>query len=243
MITFPTLGTIGRLGNHLFQIAATIGHARDRGQEFRFPRWIHEKDFQIQGCFFEEVPEGEEYEELHFHYDPIPPRTNLSLSGFFQSEKYFANCREEIRRLLTPKKLPPFTTFRGVASVQVRRGDYLELPDRHPILGREYYEQAVSYLEDRGVTRFMVFSDDLPWCREHFEWPPFQVVPDLSPIDQFVMSISCEHHIMANSTFSWWSAWLDPNPGKIVIAPKLWFGPAYAHFDTKDLIPEPWLIM
>lgn len=241
MITFPTLGAIGRLGNHLFQMAATIGVALENGDFFGFPRWRHEDQFMLQGCFHEELPAGKDYCEPNFHYRPIPYEPNLRLFGFYQSEKYFKSHPDEIRTLLMPRRIRP--KLRGVASVQVRRGDYLLLPNKHPILPSSYYVEALEYLMERGVSKFMVFSDDLAWCREHFNSPPFDVAPNMSDIEQFEFTLACEHHVMANSTFSWWSAWLDPNPDKIVIAPKQWFGPGYAHFDTKDLIPEPWVVI
>lgn len=241
MISFPTLGVIGRLGNHLFQIAATIGLALDHHESFGFLRWKHEGQFELADCFHRELPSGNDYWEPHFHYDPIPYERGLRLHGFFQSEKYFGAHKGEIRRLLSPKRVRP--KLRGVASVQVRRGDYLQLPENHPVLSSDYYGEAVSRLMAHGISKFLVFSDDLQWCREHFNSPPFDVISDMSDIGQFELSLSCEHHVMANSTFSWWTAWLDPNPEKIVIAPKKWFGPGYAHFDTKDLIPSSWIVL
>jgi hypothetical protein len=240
VITFPALGTIGRLGNHLFQMAATIGLALEHHEEFGFPRWEYEGEFRIHGCFRDKLPEGPDYREPRYCYDPIPYQSGLRLQGFFQSEKYFIRYQGLVRDLLTPKicvEQKPDT-----ASVHVRRGDYLLLQDKHPVLGPEYYEAAVSRLQSLGISRFLVFSDDLPWCREYFTPPVFEVIRDLSPIDQLALTIGCGHHIMANSTFSWWGAWLDPKPGKIVIAPKRWFGPAVER-DTKDQIPESWLVM
>jgi hypothetical protein len=242
VITFPTLGMIGRLGNHLFQMAASISLALEHKEEYGFPRWRHEGQFILEGCFHDDLPKGEkDYHEPNFHYDPIPYEPGLRLHGFFQSEKYFGEHGETIRRLLSPRRMVP--KIRGVASVQVRRGDYLLLPDKHPILGSDYYGAAVETLLAQGVDQFLVFSDDLAWCREHFQTPPFNVVPEMSDIEQFSLSLACEHHVMANSTFSWWTAWLDPNPEKVVIAPRKWFGPAYADFSTKDLIPSDWLVL
>jgi hypothetical protein len=240
MVSFPTMGKIGRLGNHLFQIAATIGFAKLHREEYVFPRWIHEKDFPIAGCFFDELPEGPEYKETAFSYQPIPYQSNLRMFGYFQSEKYFAGQEDLIRHLLTPRGVPPFSRYRGTASLHVRRGDYLLLPDHHPILPMDYYTRAMGLLRSAGAGKFLVFSDDLEWCRAHFRGHDIDVVPDMGAIEQLATTIACEFHIMANSTFSWWGAWLDPNPEKIVIAPVAWFGPGYAHFDTKDLIPDGW---
>lgn len=240
MINFPTLGKVGRLGNHLFQMAATIGLAMDHQERFGFPRWEYEGQFAIEGCFHDILPGGPSYQERSYSYEPIPYQPNLRLQGFFQSEKYFSRHEDQVRKLLTPKVIVERRP--ETASVHVRRGDYLLLPEKHPILGPEYYEAAVSHLRGRGISRFLVFSDDLPWCREHFASPPCEVIPDMPAIDQLALTIACGHHIMANSSFSWWGAWLDPNPNKLVIAPKVWFGPA-VYRDTKDQIPASWVVV
>lgn len=242
MVSFPGLGKIGRLGNHLFQIAATMGLALDHGVRYHFPRWEHEEDFPNADGFCLEIPTGPRYEEPNFHYDPIPFQPNLQLSGYFQSELYFGRHKDEIRRALTPRgecaRMP------GAASVHVRRGDYLLLPDHHPILPMDYYEKAMEILRGTGVLKFLVFSDDLPWCREHFpKHRDVIVIPDLPAVAQLALTIACGHHVMANSTFSWWGAWLNPDPGKTVIAPSLWFGPGYAHYSTRDLIPPDWILL
>lgn len=243
MITFPALGRYGRLGNQLFQMAATIGAAIDAGDEYGFPRWEHEGRFPVSGCFLDALPEGSPYQEPHFSHDPIPKMKSLRLHGYFQSEKYFARHASLIRKLLSPSVVVPERP--DAVSVHVRRGDYMLLPTHHPILPMSYFLSAAEALERQGARRFLVFSDDLPWCREQavFSRPPFEIIPDMGPLEQLALTISCTHHIMANSTFSWWAAWLDPKPGKIIVAPRLWFGPGYAHFDTKDLIPDGWLVL
>lgn len=240
MITCPGLEG-GRLGNHLFRMAATIGLARDHDEPYGFPRWKYEGVFGISGCFYDVLPEGPEYQEPRFCYDRISHRRNLRLSGLFQSEKYFTRHSRLVRSLLTPQSMPG--RMKGVASLHVRRGDYLLYPDKHPILPMSYYEEAIGIIIGAGAGKILVFSDDLPWCREQFTRKPFEVIPDLSDTKQLALTIACEHQVMANSTFSWWGAWLNPNPDKIVIAPRAWFGPGYAHFDTKDLIPSEWKLL
>lgn len=243
MITFPELGVATRLGNHLFQIAATITLAMDNGDLYGFPRWDHEKDFPLLGCFHDRLPGGPDYKEPAFSYSRIPYSPGLRLHGYFQSEKYFKHREADIRKLFTPLAMPDRERFKETASLQVRRGGYLSLPNYHPILPMDYYERATKYLMGQGIRKILVFSDDLPWCREHFREPRYEVIPEMTAIQQFAWTISCRHHVMANSTFSWWSAWLNPAPDKIVIAPKLWFGPGYAHYDTRDLLPPEWVVM
>jgi hypothetical protein len=243
MISYPELGKIGRLGNHLFQMAATIGVALDHGDSWGFPRWEHEREFPISGCFHASVPEGPEYREKRFAYDPIPYQPGLRLHGYFQSEKYFERHSEVVRKLFTPRGVPPKSDFGHVASLQVRRGDYLPIQDRHPILSMDYYEKAMEVLQAQGIKKFIVLSDDLEWCRVNFTQPGVAVVPPMDPIAQFKLTLACRHHVMANSTFSWWTAWLDPDPGKIVIAPRQWFGPTHACFKTTDLYARNWWVM
>lgn len=243
VITFPELGVATRLGNHLFQMAATITTAMDHGEDYGFPRWVHEKDFPLSGCFLDALPSGPEYREPAFSYDPIPYQPNLRLYGYFQSEKYFVNHADFIRKSFTPLVMTQKKDYRDTASLQIRRGNYLLLPDHHPIIPLAFYEKAVEMILKHGIRKIIVFSDDLDWCRKVFTRQPYEVIPEMKPIDQLALTIACRHHIMANSTFSWWGAWLDPNPNKIVIAPKLWFGPGYAHYDTKDLLPTDWIVM
>lgn len=242
MISYPELGKLGRLGNHLFQIAATMGLALDHGEEYGFPRWQYEKEFSLQGCFHEILPAGPEYKEPRFRYDPIPYKPGLRLHGFFQSEKYFRVHSEEVRKALTP--LARVAPLRGVASLHVRRGDYLQLPDKHPVLPFSWHQVAMGLLRAHGVRDFLVFSDDLEWCRAQKWAPGVRVIGDMGPIEQLALTIACEHHILANSTFSWWGAWLDRKPGKMVVAPSDWFGPKVREeFDTADLFPSGWMVV
>ena len=214
MISFPRLGTMGRLGNQLFQIAATIGVARDRDDEYGFPRWPYEGAFGLNGCFYDVLPDGPVYSEPNFHYDPIPYVPNLALQGFFQSERYFAAHGDHVRRVLTPLGAEESAEWGRTASIQVRRGDYVYLQRKHPLVPMVFYEKAMELLRSQGTRKFLVFSDDLQWCRAQ-TWPPdVTVIADLGVRDQFLLTMACEHHILANSTFSWWTAWLDRKPDK-----------------------------
>lgn len=244
MITFPRLGTIGRLGNHLFQIAAAMGLALDNGDTFGFPRWEYEKAFNLSGCFYDSIPITQLYREPRFAFDAIPYESDLSIEGFFQSEKYFARHADVIRLSLSPRAWSQAAGFSGMASLHVRRGDYLLLSEKHPVVPMSHYLKAMEVLREHGTNRFLVFSDDLPWCRAQ-AWPAdVEIIPDMDTLEQFSLTMNCEHHILANSTFSWWTAWLDPKPGKMVIAPAAWFGKAYqAEFPTADLFPPEWITL
>ncbi|WAC93378.1 alpha-1,2-fucosyltransferase [Mycobacterium sp. Aquia_213] len=244
MISFPELGRMGRIGNQLFQIAATIGLARDHDDRYGFPRWPYEGEFALNGCFYDSLPEGPMYQEPNFHYDRIPYAPNLQLRGFFQSERYFAAHAEYVRTVLTPLHAREIEELEGTASLQVRRGDYVYLQPKHPLVPMSFYEKAMDHLRAQGTRGFLIFSDDLDWCRSQ-AWPvDATVIPNLAVREQFSMTMACEHHILGNSSFSWWTAWLDRKPDKIVIAPEAWFGADFRdEFPTRDLLPPQWIVL
>lgn len=250
MISFID-GYFGWLGNQMFQYAATKALSLHVGTECSFPRnkpslydlfpisaaWMRGLDFRVT------------YQEPHFHFDPAfwDLKNGAVLSGYFQSEKYFAPYAEQIRRefMLPPSYLhiPPLAARGETVSVHVRRGDYLspELRDHHPPLTMEYYRAAMARFPG---ARFQLFSDDPGWCLLNFRDAGYKVeisTGHTAPEDMALMA-SCDHHIIANSSFSWWGAWLGRNPGKRVVAPAAWFGPSkpLPQWDTRDLLPESW---
>ncbi len=195
------------------------------------------------------------YREPHFHFAPsvlsIPDKAYLD--GYWQSEKYFAPIASTIREDLA-MQFPPSGAYQNwskkikstlAVSVHIRRGDYLHYSKSNLYLctcPQDYYHRALDLLTSQISSSFtlFVFSDDIEWCKANlsFSHPTHFVEPHSAPEDLWLMA-SCQHHIIANSTFSWWGAWLNPNPNKIVIAPLEWFHSG--RFDTKDLLPESWL--
>ncbi|SEL58441.1 Glycosyl transferase family 11 [Roseovarius azorensis] len=177
---------------------------------------------------------------------------NTYLHGYWQSEHYFAPILERLRRDLTfTTPLDPANANMAAriadaacpVSVHVRRGDYLA-SGSYVACPPEYYQQAIATLAyDLGqpLTCF-IFSNDPDWARDNLALGQEQVVVDINdeargPFDLHLMS-RCAHHVIANSTFSWWGAWLNPGPDKRVIAPKNWFGTP--RLSNPDLIPEGW---
>ncbi len=261
MISFRRLGTHGQLANQMFQYAALMGVRAKRGYEARIPR-----PDGLQLTRFFDIPEPElteddartlvhSYKEPHFSYSDavfdVPDNTDLC--GYFQSQRYFEHCVPEIRESFSFKSSviadadAASSPLLGRAwlgatrvSLHVRRGDYLNLPDWHPVCEPSYYADALDLLEDRfGRLRVVVFSDDLDWCRETFRGRRYRFsVGNDAGTDMCLMS-RCEHHVIANSSFSWWGAWLNPSPEKVVVAPSKWFGPL-GHADTQDLLPPDW---
>ncbi|GAB3564292.1 alpha-1,2-fucosyltransferase [Spirosoma luteolum] len=234
MITFSQLGTLpwGRLGNQLFCIAATIGVAHRNGQPFVLPPWSY------ADAFAHPLPTGTVdrpsiYHQPGFAYTPVDlPSGNWDLRGAFQSERFFAEAADLVRHYFTPapalvqaqQQAYGHLLTDNTCSLHVRRGDYLRHQPAFPPQPLAYYETAIDQFP--ADTRFLVFSDDLPWCRQHFIGDRFSFIEGQTDIaDLFLMS-RCHHHIMANSSFSWWGAWLNPSPDKRVYCPALWFGPA-----------------
>jgi len=237
MVTFGELGKYGRMGNALFQLSAAIGYAKKHNTEYLFPRWNESVYFNIAPEHFPSFFRYQnKYEEKNFWHEEIPFIPNVSLHGYFQSEKYFTHCKDEIKALLMPKQMPQSL---DCCSVHVRRGDYVKLADFHTNLGMDYYFKAMEQIPN---AKFLIVFDDPGWCHQHFTGNDFTIKGPGSAIDDFKTLISCTHNIIANSSFSWWGAYLNKNPNKIVVSPKNWFGPKLSHdHPIHDLIPEGWI--
>jgi hypothetical protein len=130
-------------------------------------------------------------------------------------------------------------------SLHVRRGDYVSNPDAnkyHGTKGLDYYIAALARVnKSQKDSTVFVFSDDIAWCKKNLKLKAKKVVwvdGKNSPIEDIYLMSLCKSNIIANSTFSWWGAWLNSNPKKIVVAPKVWFSDS--NIDTSDLIPADW---
>lgn len=227
---------MGRIGNQLLEAASCISLALDYNDSYGFPAsWEYRDHFPLANCFYDHFPVGPEYKEPHFHYAPIPYTPNLNLSGFFQSYKYFDHNANIIKGLLTPKN--GFGIKWGYTSISVRRGDYVNNP-AYTNLSMDYYQRAMDIINS---PKYLVLSDDIAWCKYHFQGSQFEFSENNDTITDLKLGIACENNIICNSTFSWWMAYLNKNPNKIVAAPQAWFGPALARtHHTQDLIPPSW---
>ena len=173
------------------------------------------------------------------------------LDGYFQSEKYFQDYADEIRQdfsLVAPfegKTAEIANTIKSelnAVSLHVRRGDYVTHPDFGGIVTQEYYERAIQHIrESVPSAKFYVFSDDIDWCRSELPLgsdATFVSNPEFKDYEEMILMSLSHHHIIANSSFSWWGAWLGNNPNKIVIAPSKW---SNLHENWyKDIIPSTW---
>lgn len=235
-ITYSQLGLMGRLGNQLWEIAATIGTALKNNDTYMFPFWKYEPFFNLRGCFSNQLKYISTYQEPHFHYAPIPYRPNLNLNGYFQSPKYWLGYESTIKSLLTP--IQQIDREIGLCSLHIRRQDYINKQNCHPLMTMNYYQQAMKISECK---KFLIFSDDITWCKNNFTGNEFEFSEGKSEVEDIALMIKkCEHNIIANSSFSWFGAYLNQSPNKKVIAPKMWFGKELNH-STKDLLPNEWI--
>jgi hypothetical protein len=269
----------------MFEYAALRGIADHHGYNWCIPPFHRTgiENYSLHNCFkLESVKEDnlnyldhfQYIQERFFHFDEdlfnqCPD--NVSLHGFFQSERYFKHISDEIRKDFTfhDEHLEPceemMQSLKGQEPIMlhVRRGDpnlvdsrgfkwaYVNCSDQHPVQPVEYYEKALAEFDDDQPV--IVFSDSPEWVKEQefFSGDRFLIS---EPVDKYadnsytpyadlcLMSL-CSHAIIANSSMSWWGAWLIENPNKKVIAPQMWFGPTYADKNTEDLYLENWIVL
>jgi hypothetical protein len=251
----------------LFQIAATKSMAIDKGVQCSFPNLNHNLDYLNKDGFYNpKLNHSFEYlkifdkisttdpiqvlPRIYFPFEfanPTLPDDNFIIDGFFQSEKYFKNNRKEILDLV---RIPEFVAVKisekyskflheKTTSIHVRRGDYLNHPNHHPVQSLTYYLNAIDLLKDK-TDLFVIFSDDIEWCKINLNLENAIYIEDEKDYIELYLMSFCKNNIIANSSFSWWGAWLNENPDKTVIGPKNWFGSAIQH-NTGDILPETWI--
>ena len=280
-VSFNGLGNEGRLGNQMFQYAFIRGMSKKYGYDFIIPDANSDRfdNYGLFDCFKLEVcktGEGSyptlECRDTAFNQKFLDDCSdNTNYSGVFQTEKYFANATEELRKDFTFHKeiLDPCQEFidnvgdaiflhvrRGNSNLVGNRGEkwsYQMLQDYHPLMKKEYYLEALSHFDESK--KVIVLSDTIDWCKKQdwlqddrflFSDSSYEVFDDgasVPYIDLCLMSL-CSGGIIANSSMSWWGAWLQNDTGKI-IAPNPWYGAkAYNYGNAElcdaDLIPERW---
>jgi len=240
-----------RLGNQLFRFATGYALARALGTKFCYgEKWDRKHYILNPNDYISETLEIEDredinpnlvYNEPRFEYEHIPIANGMTIDGYFQSEKYFKERKRELIQIFGRK-----VTRRNTCSIHIRRGDYLILPDIFVQLNcDDYYVLACQVMNiDFAITDFIVCSDDITYAQEFADWMKQKLqfnfeVSSGSEEEDFYNLMNNQYHIIANSTFSWWAAWLsDPIS---VIAPKRWFKESYQGASSKDLIPEEWI--
>lgn len=267
MITFSRLGFQGQLGNQMFQYALLLGVADRTGYEIRIPKtfkgrkkygFVELKPFNITSktlnvdhymrtCY----NIFNKFVEQSHTFDPrvFEQPDNTDYSGYFQTEKYFSHVRDKIREEfrfdpgIENPTLEYIKSIRqgSIISVHVRRGDYLQTPQTFHVLSKDYFERVMDHPELPQNKQFLVFSDDIPWCKENLK-SKHRI--DFSPFsthwqDMCAMTF-CDAHIISGSSFSWWGAWLSHSRPNVVIAPYPWF-PAGSQWKSMDIYLDGWI--
>lgn len=250
------------LGNQMFQAAATIAYALDHGYDAYFPNlsvcpWW---DLPInRQYFFSRLNPNNPPGSLEFIYEdngtiPVPAGENGKIHGGFQSEKYFAHHKEAVIEAFSPtqeildhlhEKYADILAHPCTVAVHVRTylKDYGHLPtmdELHAFAGVEYYEEAVKLFPEDAL--FVVCSDRIDWCKEHLAHiaPNIVFIEDSTHYYDFYLMTLCHHIITGNSTFSWWAAYLNRNPDKIVVTLDNWFG-RWWRGSTDKIVLKDWI--
>lgn len=251
VVTYDFLARYGQLGNQMFQYGLLVGLKYKIGANILIDPEVKNRSylfdfFELNECEITNFHTDNLYQEVDYHFNPqvfdITQDTNFR--GYFQTEKYFKHCVNELKKEYTFKshitdRVDDYLKkFEGkkLVSVHIRRGDYLVNPDAHPLCTIEYYNTAMNMLDGDNVM-FICTSDDITWCKENIKRENIDYnYKDLAH-DMCLIS-KCDDHIIANSTFSWWGSWLSQNENKKIIAPSTWFGPRYSHWNLNDLYCE-----
>jgi len=211
---------------------------------------IKRKFFKTQPVFISEESQLFQPEFLHI-------KSPAHLAGYFQSEKYFIDFQDLIRRefqvrippSLKNKALLDKIRMGNAVSLHIRRGNFVEVEEVSKIHGTcsmEYYQEAIEWIVSKvSSPEFYIFSDDMPWAKENLQMNyPHQFVDfntDKTDYEDLRLMYHCRHHIIANSTFSWWGAWLNDRTDKIVVAPKKWFADEIKNKESDTIVPTSWL--
>jgi hypothetical protein len=268
MITFLNLGKHGDIGNQLFQYATLLSLGKNFNYEVKIPKlnnYFNEsygrivyyitEGFKIESKFLEDEDIKSiknYYEEPSFGFTAI---NNLlddtSIQGYFQTEKYFVHNRELILQNLNFKdemineaiRKYDIDTVKKSCFLHVRRGDFVNKSEYHNNLNLNYYKESLNIIKPEYIS---IFSDDINWCSENFNFldqNKTNYISNSNPfIDLYLMTQS-KDCVIANSSFSWWGAWLNQNQNKTVIAPLNWFGPFNSHLSSQDIYCKDWIVL
>lgn len=258
---YVTANLIGQLGNQFFQIAAATSLALDNNATAVFPELVNNNDFNIPINYkhvFSKINAAPNFLiaflfcEPAFTYCPITYKPNMCIQGWFQSEKYFKHNKEAILKLFAPSaEISKYleTAYSEIIAnpntVSIHFRSYeVEDPQQftHPTLKKQYFLRAISMFPEHYT--FIVFSNKIEWCKKAFrdiDRTFIYIENEPHYHDLYLMSM-CKHNIIANSSFSWWGAYLNRNPDKVVVAPKKWFSDT-SGTNYRDVVPSDWIIV
>lgn len=239
------IGKVGGIKTYYFNIDSNLHHLNNDLKHN--PSMKHSFDYkQIFKNFnwhTSSIESANKTIKLPFEYTPIEPINNIKYDGFFQSEKYFPN-RKHVNWLFEPSdfvktQLAKYSYLKEfkTCSMHIRRGDYLKFSS-HPVQTLQYYQQAQKIIG--AVDKYIVFSDDIEWCKETFKGNNYIFIENEKDYIEIFLQAQCNHNIIANSSFSWWGAYLNKDINKKVVAPNNWFSNGSKYSD-KDIIPKSWI--
>ena len=266
MITSSRIGRYGNTCNAMFQFAAVLAMSKKTGLNYAIPKseTYYEPNY---GCMNTSIWDGFDLDVLEltsleanlkevdfpFEYTDMLVEDNTDMVGFFQSEKYFEDFKHEVGKQFTFKTEVKIDVDNKIknghypdpltsTSIHLRLGDYTHKREYHPAQSAEYYQSASKL---SGLENYIIFSDDVVTAKQMLGTSSnVYYSEEQNPFSALYHMSLCSNHIICNSTFGWWGAWLgemkNPQQDKTIIAPKLWFGPAH-DLSSEDIIPDRWV--
>jgi hypothetical protein len=252
---------MGGLGNQLFQIANCLSQSKKKNAtpNFRKGSWTpmqgNNSEFYLKNIFnklnfVDDIENLTRVSENSFSFSEvdIPENTNIEFYGYFQSGKYFENIKNEINYYFSPnsefiKKIHekyPQINLDNTLSLHVRRGDYTNFSHIHPSIDISYISQAISLIGEYSY--IFIFSDDVEWIKNNLDLKNTIIVEGNHDYEDLWLMSLCKNNIISNSSFSWWSSYLNKNPNKKIICPSIWFGPSGPQ-DYQDVFEKNFTII
>lgn len=259
-----TCNLMGGLGNQMFQIATCYAYAKDNNMDYSCPQQTNQtcsRKESYTDTILRNVKRnnivGNWYpiREPNFYYNKLPiiNYDKIYLSGYFQSAKYFNQYRDELKYLFRPRdedvEYIKKYDFSNSLCIHVRRGDYLLMSEIHVPQSIEYYIEGYKLLKEslnKQIDNIYIFSDDLDWCKNQEFFKELKNTHNVIFVNEndvitLYMMTNCTYHVIANSSFSWWGAYLKDNINEPVIIPKKWFGPKGPAFKIEDIALNDWI--
>ena len=250
-----SLQPLGGIGNQMFQAACAVGYSfkHNKIPKFNFLKAEHQENKNYIDYIFRNLQEGiveqgeRFYEEQNGKYREIPFfESSVILHGYYQCPNYFVDKDSIIKLFSCPQQLNlkiiethGHFLNKNCVSIHIRRGDSIaesQLP-YHTNLNIRYYKKALSLI--KNIDYVFCFSDDIDWCKKNLNFKKIIFVEKNSACEDLYLMSMCKHNIIANSSFSWWAAFLNVNKNKKVIYPLNWFGPK-SKSTIQDMLPIEW---
>jgi hypothetical protein len=266
MSQFVTCKLYGGLGNQLFQIFATIAYSLQHNIDFLFE---YNENLGKRNTYWNTLltsisnhvtisvpPTTLVNQGTHGFVKLAAPKENIMLNGYFQSFKFFDDHLKTILKMIDVEKFQKkYIKQKNSISLHFRRGDYKDLQDCHPVMKIDYYVNALNYillldetLDDKTIVYYFCEEEDLESVEkdvvilknEFRDKIVFVRHLENADWEEMISMSCCKHNIIANSSFSWWGAYLNQDPDKIVCYPSIWFGPLIQE-NTDTMFPEKWI--